>query len=637
MNFMSTLSFKALSILSFLISAFTISAQSIKNKSDVKITNPTRLEEYISTHDKSNEPFFRISSSLSETNHTVQLVIDGIENGLLKPLYISPETRQVKQLTYDEWICNIQLQDWGLKPWNATSTYHSNGMEKCVYKGNTYIALKSNKGKQPNLHQGTYWTLATDNLMSHRDFAIIKLDITKGVSTDGKELEQVNYLTFCDDAQYSTKGIMTPRFSIMWSDFINFLAKQHYKKLYYTNAYQLWFGSDVFITHNMYWDNYHNKGPLYFIPSSNTLLEDIDTGTKTTVSEIRKGTNITSDLISLHEIKQRQPNLLVRLNDRRSSKIYRIPLENYVKAIQDSAQVESPQALTLVDAWKMKLFHYDESMKLIYGGDTEAFEKDKIISKNGFFVDSKKADPLCKTSIVPSFTTESNKWFTRFSISVVEEISMNSKDNYPFNLGVKPLHELVYEYLLSGKIKSLKLYDPKSSETISLQSAELKHKYHTTDELKEHMQKEYSYYDENTTYNKGDTVIFKDEYYTALNEPSSHSPTDPTYWKRVKPTLLSWKQLYLFNLHQVRYFNTDGSNTTYKLQYLQWVLPSTENSKGLDLPVAHMSWSALKALLLSDTRAFIEYKGQRLNYADLLDKKEYQSWILKTGFLRADR
>lgn len=552
-------------LVGFVFVCMILQGQGLRQAS-VKIIYPIRIEETIATHEKSNEPFFRDNENIGVLNHTISLVMDGVQKGQLAPLYISDESHTVKTMTYDEWLGRIQRNTIELKPWRPTTSYKvdMDGFvsNQCVFKGKTYVCLKNSKGKRPDMYIGTYWGLLSDNLMTACEFGLIQLDITKGETPDGKEVEQVNYLTFYDDDKMSINGLLTSRFSIKWLAFIDFLDKYHSDKLYYKPARRLWFDTDIFITSNAYWLDQNKKSPFSFLPEVPLYMKNEASG-KSFVSDdlITKYAEGCQGLI---DTRNDTIKINVKRDQNQKAETYSLPLQEYLKVMNDSNY--HTIAYTLADAWRMKLFEYDESMKLVYAGDVDAMRKDLTISKNGYFLKSKKPDPLCGTKIAPSFVSSPIHKPVIFTLTELWGISLIDTSNKMLVSGTMSLQDLLVSYVREGKIKVQSSYD------------------------------------------------------TALCEKTSIYNTECLYWLR---------------LYSVRTFSIPAHKSSSELQHIELSLPANEAIKGIQEPIFRLNWKPVRTLLKSDPRAIVEYEGKKINYADLLEKRVYEGWLLKTGFLRA--
>lgn len=623
-------------VLMGLVFAFVFLHGQVHGKA-VKIIYPIRLEETIATHEKANEPFFRTAENTGALNHTVSLVLDGIRKGLLKPLSISEDTWIVRTMAYDEWLGRIQRYGFELKTWQATMSYKVDGdvygSNQCIFKGKTYVSLKNSKGKQPNLFLGTYWNLLSDNLMTACEFGLIRLDITQGKTFDGKIVEQVNFLTFYDDEKASANGLVTPRFSIKWSSFIDFLDKYHSDKLYYRTVHQFWLANDIFVTHNTYIDK-----PFSFLPKGPLYLENKANGERLILDHLASQYGSASDGV----IDARDDTIKIKVKQGQNQKveIYSLPLQEYLKVMKDS----NSQSIvyTLADAWRMKLFVYDESVKLVYGGDVDAMRKDMTISKNGYFVKSKKPDPLCGGKIVPSFNSRPSHQPVAFTLLELWDVSLTDTSNIVFESGAMPLQALLASYVWEGKIKSILTYDTVLQEKISNATAQQMKNYSTIKQLKQMLVMPVFDYNKSEQYHKGDVVRNGHFNYKAMVEPNGRGPGDEgiykdTVWKKVDLVFYNTEQLYHLGLYLQRRFGLTDKKSSREIQYIELSLPASESLKGIRVPIFLLNWKAVKGLLEADPRAVVEHHGEKRNYAELLEKSSYEGWLVKTGFLRASK
>lgn len=612
-----------------------------------RIAQTIRLEETIATSDKANLPFFRQAEYAGAFNHTVSLVMEGIQKGQLRPCTLMGPDRQFKALSYDEWVSSMQEHRFDVKPWHKSNSYKTNADPKqadhCVYKGHTYQCLKSHTNKRPDLHLGTYWQKTKPSLLHAHSIALIRLDLTRKVGLDSSVVEQVNYITFCDEPRFALKGLIVPRFSLKWNDFIRFLEKHHHNKLYYVNGFGPWFKEDIFITHNYYWIDYFGMQPLDFIPKVPLELENITTSEKINADALRalyakEGEGQIG--FERHQTGKIQ-NLLLRVKvPNKQMETYRLPWVVYQKALEDSNRLGRSRAVKLVDAWKSKWFVYDGSIKLIYGGDAEQAAVESTISKNGYFIKSGKKDPLSKGRITSSFSKQQPRSIEAFTFAQEEEISLRDTLNKMLWSGKQPLQSLVREYVLAGRLPSIRGYDTVHNLLYSFAEAEKIKQYYTAKDLKKLLAKEYLAYNINNTYSVGDIVSHAGAYYKALKNPEGVEPTDTSpllgkVWEKVKPETYDAEQLWMLIAHQRRFYEPSASSDRYVFDYVEFVLPESENLKGIDKPILVVNWSRLEKLLRADVRASFVHQGKTINYADVLEQRQYQAWLLKTGFLRA--
>lgn len=610
-----------------------------------RIAQTIRLEETIAANDKTNEPFFRQAEYADALNHSVTLVVEGIQKGQLRPYTLIGPDRSAKMLSYDEWLAGMQENRFDLKPWQKSSSYKADvdpqKSDLCVYNGQTYQCVKTHSDKRPDIHIGTYWQKVKGGLLHPHAIALIKLDLTRNIPVEGSLVERVNYITFCDEPRFALKGLIVPRFSIKWNDFIRFLEKYHSDKLYYVNGFGPWFKDQVFITHNYYWQDYFGLSPLNFIPKVPLTLENITTNEKINAASLRDLYAKEGEGQIAFEKQGGISNILLRVKvPNKQLETYRLSWSAYEKALQDSNRVGMAKAVRLADAWKSKRFAYDESMKLVYGGDAEQAMVESTISKNGFFIKSGKKDPLSKGRIASSFSTQEPKPINAYTYTLEEEISLRDTLNSLLWAAKQPLQSLVREYVLSGKLPSIRCYDTVYHVLHSFDKAVKLKQYYTIKELKRLLVKEYLAYHIKDTYRAGDVVSHAGAYYKALKNPEGVEPTDSSallekVWLKVKPEIYDAEQLWLLKTHHQRIYDPTMSVNKYVLDYVEFVLPESENLKGIDKPILVVSWPQLKKLLQADARASFTHKGAKANYADIMEKRQYQSWLLKTGFLRA--
>ncbi|HTF80904.1 MAG TPA: hypothetical protein VL947_04245, partial [Cytophagales bacterium] len=395
-----------------------------------------------------------------------------------------------------------------------------------------------------------------------------------------------------------------------------------------------------FLTHNYYWQDYYGIPPLSFIPSNNIVLTNIMTGQRNTTAELKElYAKEGEGQISLDRQKGRIQSIQLRIKvPNKQMETYNIPWQDYTHAMTDSNHTRKAKALKLVDAWLTKLFVYDESIKLIYGGDTDEMQNEKTISRGGYFKGTHKKDPLCRSNITSSFTS-TKPAVEKLSVSLLEEVSLGDTNNQLLFSGKWPLQSLVREYVLAGKLKSIRAYDTTAKEYLSLANAEKSKNYYAISDLKRQLTQDYPAYNIKDKYRKGDIVLFEGRHYKALQNPGDREPADSSalllkVWEKVQPQQYDPKQLYLLQTHLNCHFDTTGKLTAHQLEYVELILPESENLKGVDKPLLVVNWDALRNLLIADPRAKVKKGAKVVNYADILEQRAYKAWILKTGFLK---
>jgi hypothetical protein len=243
-------------------------------------------------------------------------------------------------------------------------------------------------------------------------------------------------------------------------------------------------------------------------------------------------------------------------------------------------------------------------------------------------------DPICLTGLKESFSTnEVHVSYTKYQTQLLESIYLGDSLNKLLNIPGHSIAEILYEYLLNGKLKTY------PNDSLNIPMSEVEFKYYASQIL----DAPDFFYDD--VYKKGDTVIvnnwpLRKEYYILQQDfNSSNFSNDSSLYEKVfiryYPPLMPITALNVIELYQHVTFDSNGDNKKYTLQCLALhvAADAPSNIRGIQYPICFVRWDDLKALLLKDRRAYFKYQGRKINLVDLIENREFLSTFFKTGYV----
>ncbi len=559
-----------------------------------KVNHQERIILYIDLKHPANEPFTRSRQEIPI------LINKAIEKGELAAYHVDYSNNTEHLLSYREYKNRFKRDfdpELDSEPEEVSESYDDS----------------------PRFIYGTILTLAPEAL------SLIGIDQTTGKNHQ-QEFTQVNYVHFYFPG-YSVSSGPEYFFSIKWNDFIATLEK-HSEILYYTNSYGAWWRGNIFITNNIdvtncyitesfvsltktnprFKTSYYRKKPGNF-SLSNYESTNYD---YPSIKEKKTKTGYTIDKIVAEILED--PNAYSNPNNR-----FSFDWKEFIKITRDSAWAKNSQALSMSDAFRLRKFNYlPDSITLI--------------SSNGKFATS-KADFRYTDSLYNSFEKFEPKIIQKFYTELTEGIFLGDPLNTHLNQPKQSISELAYEYVLAGKIKAYD-YHPHNF------AYEQPEQTLTIDKFIENAS-EYLYLPDfkiNTKHQKGDTIIYNNKYYRFSQDIDLTNQKIPDNLDSIATPFLSKafkpNELLSLELLQKVEFNKDGKKKRYKLQGIAFRTPTYLDPRGIEVLVGYIKWEDLRPLLISDPRAVIHYKSANRNLVELLENREFFSYLYLTGTLK---
>lgn len=542
----------------------------------VKIKKPIREIWYVNLYEEANKPFFRRNQEL------VRLVFDGINSEKITPLDIDfTGEKEIQALSIEQWIDKISFK-------NSLPEYPE------------------------------FLGLFGDQLLFPTEFKYVGMDIT--YDQEANSLCQVNYLHFFPAEKISETQEPQYRFSVSWNQLIEYLS-EYQDLLYYTNSWGILWRGEAMITSTYYAVDEKAGQALIDLSINTGALPAQDTSGFPVVLSNKATNSLATPDIYFKENKENswystEKIGVIQYDDSfpfSETQRFEFEWSDFLKIAQDSGWLEKTPVLKMSEALKRNLFSYSSLPAL-------------PVSKNGRFINGNK-DPLCNKRIKASFANSPASELVAYSVEHWDLISTLEPKNKPL---IK-LPELIYEYVLSGKLT------PYFTDSLNrvMNMKELKASAARCFTAPE--------FTRESSYRKGDIVAvdtdnFFYSYFIALQNIGQEGklPTHSRSWKAYQPPLFPSSELYLIDLKSNLSYNQDGQKKRYQLQGLGLYIPhdSQINERGIMLPICYVKWEELKNLLVMDERNKLNLKGAETSMTELLENRGFFSIFLKTSNLK---
>ena len=466
-------------------------------------------------------------------------------------------------------------------------------------------------------------------LLFPSDLPYIGLDQTISI-VDGKECVHVHYVNFYSHENFSEdKKNRQYRFSVTWEDFISVL-KQRKDLLYAPNTYGAWWRGNVFITNERYFIESKTSDFIELSGSYNIFPKDFQNLTVVPIVDSLCQKNYEPSMMDLYFIEEKKndywnvkrlflgtvPQDGTYLYERR----FGYGWTDFKTVLANKKNATSSNIYTLADAFLLKKFSYSDTIQSIQ------------ISKNGKFKKGKK-DILCVALLNESFRNNiSPITNTTFHTELLESLYLGDTSNMHLNIQGHGLSEILYDYVLNGKLTAYEYDSLRTPMTIDAFKYNASQYLDVLDIMYEGV------------YEMGDTIVTdywssEIRYYIVQEKFSGvdffSDSSCMSKLKRYYPSLIPVEELNVVEFIQHVSFDQEGDSKKYSMEVvaLYVSVDGPSNLRGIQYSICYVRWNELKAFLLKDSRATFVYKGRQVNLIDLIEKREYLSILLKTGYV----
>jgi len=550
----------------------------------IEVNESRREIRFINLKEKQNSPFNGLNRELSG------LIINGIKNGAVKPIYIS---------------------------YKASAAYNILSLETFLDR----LQIKSD----PEF---------PDQELLASDMCILGLDQTIG-TIDGKECAEVHFVHFyanetipihIDENRYC--------FSVSWDDFMKVL-NQHKEYLYYRNSYGSWWKGDVFVTNQQYLEDLNFCCDLLTLPGNNPEFKAIYT--------VNNGVKYTREIF--HGVPCQGLSMGILIHERSDNQIYSID-SIFIRRMSDWDPYRATdqfafgwkdfQALVEKKGWQQHGKVYTLSDAFLLEKFTYSIHLNpQKISNNGLFYNGMQ-DSLCRNKLTHSFSlTSAPIEFDSFQLMLSEGVFLSDPLNRYLHQPGHDIVEMIYENVLNGKLTAYK-----NDSLTSILSVTEVHK--NAEKIVDIPEFEFDRkYKKRALFsmNYKDTISgnYEIQYYQVKKK--FRSVLDMPVFKLHKyivpysTPLYAPAQLDVLELVYRITFNSNGKNKKYDLKGIAIKVPADIDVRGVEIPIAYVRWEDVRPILMNDPCASIMYQGKKQNLIELLENRQFYSVFYKTGYI----